>query len=571
LFKSVYIVFIGLLCIYLQHSISKFIEKQMKEAEKKAELDTEIKVEQQKNKFAKQLIEKERALNEKLEKEILAKDSLARKLKESKEQLDGIISNLVGFTYRCIPDYEWTMMFISDQVESVSGYTSASLLENSEFTYNSIIHPDDQEFVRNHILEAISKKDKFDLEYRIMHKDGHPVWVYEAGRGVYDSEGNIQYIDGIITDISERKRVELELTETRDLMKTLISNLVGAVSRSVYDEHYTTIFGSEKIFDITGYHINEFIDKKIGFSDIIHPEDAEKARTIIEESVKNKKPYSAEFRIVHKDGHLVWVHDNGQPIFDKDGKLLYLDGITTDITEKKTAEQALINAKLELEQLNEKLEKTVEERTSKLTEANTQLLKLQKENIQSQFEVLKQQVNPHFLFNSLNVLTSLIKVDPDLAEVFTERLSKVYRYVLENKDKDLVPIATEMDFIRAYIFLIDIRFANKVFVNINFDEKDVDAFVAPLALQLIIENAIKHNTFSKTSPLCIDLYIDENRFLNIVNNLQSRKTQLSSTGVGLVNIVKRYSLLTDVQPAFEMTDTQFFAKIPLLDNNRNDY
>jgi LytS/YehU family sensor histidine kinase len=179
--------------------------------------------------------------------------------------------------------------------------------------------------------------------------------------------------------------------------------------------------------------------------------------------------------------------------------LLYLDGITTEITEKKLAEQALIEAKLELELLNEKLEKTVEERTEKLTEANTQLLKLQKENLQSQFEVLKQQVNPHFLFNSLNVLTSLIKVDPDLAEVFTERLSIVYRNVLENKDKDLVTLGSEMDFIKAYVFLLDIRFSNKVFVNINIDEKDFDAYVVPLALQLLIENAIKHNTFRKKS------------------------------------------------------------------------
>jgi PAS domain S-box-containing protein len=572
-FKSFYIVFIGLICIYMQHSMSIFIEKQLSETEKKAQLDAEVRIEQQKNRFAQQLIDKERALNEKLGEEIRKKDALAGKLKESKEQLDGIISNLIGFTYRCIPNNEWTMMFISDQIESVSGYTTSWLLGNSVSTYNSIIHPDDQEFVKKHILEAISKKDKFGLEYRIVHKDGHHVWVYEAGRGVYDSRGNVQYVDGIITDISERKKVEIELNETRDLMKTLISNLVGAVSRSLYDEYFTTKFGSEKIYDITGYPIDDFIDNKnIRFSDIIFHEDAGKVKEVMDYSVKNKKPYSAEFRIVHKDGHLVWVNDNGQPIFDKYGNLLYLDGITTDITEKKAAEQALIDAKLELEQLNEKLEKTIEERTEKLTEANTQLLKLQKENIQSQFEVLKQQVNPHFLFNSLNVLTSLIKVDPDLAEVFTERLSKVYRYVLENKDKDLVSLETEMDFIRAYIFLLDIRFANKVFVNIHFDEKDVDAYVAPLALQLIIENAIKHNTFSRTSPLCIDLFIDENRFLHVVNNLQSRKTQMSSTGVGLVNIVKRYSLLTDVQPVFEMTDTQFFAKIPLLDkDSRNEY
>jgi LytS/YehU family sensor histidine kinase len=189
---------------------------------------------------------------------------------------------------------------------------------------------------------------------------------------------------------------------------------------------------------------------------------------------------------------------------------------------------------------------------------------VQKENLQSQFEVLKQQVNPHFLFNSLNVLTSLIKVDPDLAESFTERLSVVYRNVLENKDKDLVSLGSEMDFIRAYVFLLDIRFTSKVFVNINFDEKDFDAFVVPLALQLLIENAIKHNTFSKKNPLNIDLYIDDDKYLNVVNNLQSRRTHMVSTGIGLVNISKRYSLLSDRQPVFEDTGDRFIARIPLI-------
>jgi PAS domain S-box-containing protein len=566
-FKSIYITFIGLLCIYLQQSMSKFIERQLTETIKKAELDTEIKVEQQKNKFALELIGKEKALNEKLENEIKEKDALAIRLTESREQMKSIISNLYGFTYRCIPDDNWTMVFLSDQVTWVTGYAPESFLENASMSYKSIIHPDDKEYVNDKIAAATDLKNPYELEYRIINKEGHVMWIHEAGRGVYDEVDNIKYLDGIITDISAKKQAEFELSETRDLVNTLISNLVGAVSRSLFDEHFTTLFVSEKIFDITGYRPEDFINKTINFSEIIYHEDVELANKTMADCIKKKKSYSVEFRIVHKKGHLVWVHDNGQPIYDKDGTLLYLDGITTEITEKKMAEQALIDAKRELEQLNEKLERTVEERTAKLTEANTQLLKLQKENIQSQFEVLKQQVNPHFLFNSLNVLTSLIKVDPDLAEVFTERLSKVYRYVLENKDKDLVSLGTEMEFIKAYVFLIDIRFSKKVFVKIDINEKDTEAYVAPLALQLIIENAIKHNTFSKVNPLLIELFIDDNRYLNIVNNLQSRKTQMGSTGVGLVNIIKRYSLLSDLQPIFEMTDDHFYAKIPLIDKD----
>ena len=221
-------------------------------------------------------------------------------------------------------------------------------------------------------------------------------------------------------------------------------------------------------------------------------------------------------------------------------------------------------------QMNLKLEYEVKERTEELTKANTQLLKLQKENLQSQFEVLKQQVNPHFLFNSLNVLSSLIRVDPDLAESFTEKLSKVYRYVLENKEKDLVTLSTEMDFLTAYLFLIDIRFSGKIVVEIKIDKKHLDLFILPIAVQMIIENAIKHNTYSKTQPLNIKIFVDKQHQLNIINNLRARETKLISTGVGLENITRRYALISDKEPEFTKTENQYIVKLPLLSQEKEN-
>lgn len=214
--------------------------------------------------------------------------------------------------------------------------------------------------------------------------------------------------------------------------------------------------------------------------------------------------------------------------------------------------------------LNKKLENEIRERTRELTEANTRLLELQKTNLQSQFEVLKQQVNPHFLFNSLNVLASLIKVDPDLAESFTEKLSKVYRYVLENKEKDMVSLVTEMDFINSYIFLLNIRFKGKIFVKINLDDIRQEMMILPMALQILIENAIKHNTFSRTEPLNIDISVDRDSFLVVKNNLRLRESYVQSTGIGLANIINRYRLITDKEPVFEKTDKSFVARIPLI-------
>jgi LytS/YehU family sensor histidine kinase len=166
------------------------------------------------------------------------------------------------------------------------------------------------------------------------------------------------------------------------------------------------------------------------------------------------------------------------------------------------------------------------------------------------------------------VLTSLIKVDPDLAESFTERLSKVYRYVLENKEKDLVSLSTELEFLNAYLFLLEIRFMKKLFIDIKIDKAYYDYLILPIAIQLIIENAIKHNTFSKAQPLRIEIFVDDQQRLNIINNLNVRETKFVSTGVGLENINRRYALVSDQKPEFLKTKEHFIAKLPLLKSEK---
>ena len=197
-------------------------------------------------------------------------------------------------------------------------------------------------------------------------------------------------------------------------------------------------------------------------------------------------------------------------------------------------------------------------------QASLQAEKMQKEIAQAQFDTLKNQVNPHFLFNSLNVLTSLIPLDPDMAEKFTEKLSKAYRYVLEHKADDMVPLKTELDFIYAYLFLIDIRFKDKLKLNINLPADRLNWMLPPLTLQLLIENAIKHNVLSKKSPLQIDIFVDEDNYLCVTNNLQVRDDKLVSTGVGLRNISNRYGYLTDRPTHFGIEGQNYVTKIPLL-------
>jgi len=326
------------------------------------------------------------------------------------------------------------------------------------------------------------------------------------------------------------------------------------------DEQF--IFVNDAIVDILGYTVEEMTGKH--FIEVIPPElRDEAARKNFRRKSGNGESWSYEFQLLHKDQQTRIPVILSTNLTELDGKTAVV-GTAKDITDRIRAEEEIKAAHKRLEEINRDLEQTIRERTKELTKANTQLLKLQKENLQSQFDVLKQQFNPHFPFNSLNVLNSLIRLEPELAEKFTEHLAKVYRYVLENKDNELVTLSTEMSFLDAYIFLINIRFMDKVQVNIRIPDEKRNHRIIPLAMQLLIENAIKHNSMSKKSPLVIDIFIDGKNLLNVVNNLQEREAHMSSTGVGLKNIQNRYRLLNNTIPVFEKTDSHFIARIPLV-------
>ncbi len=193
---------------------------------------------------------------------------------------------------------------------------------------------------------------------------------------------------------------------------------------------------------------------------------------------------------------------------------------------------------------------------------NTEIL--QKEIAQAQYEGLRNQVNPHFLFNSLNVLSTLVHVDANLSEQFIDKLAKAYRYVLEQQGEELVSLKTEIDFINSYIFLLKIRFEDKLQINISLPAEMLNHYIPPLTIQLLIENAVKHNILSKETPLVVDLYVDEEEYLVIKNNVQLRPQEFASTGVGLKNITNRYRYFTSKQVFFRLSGNSYIARVPLL-------
>lgn len=179
-----------------------------------------------------------------------------------------------------------------------------------------------------------------------------------------------------------------------------------------------------------------------------------------------------------------------------------------------------------------------------------------------QYKTLLNQVNPHFLFNSLNVLTSLVYEDQDLAVKFIRQLSKIYRYTLENRERDLVTIKDEKSYIESYVFLLKIRFEEALEVNIDLEE-DEEKYLLPMALQMIIENSIKHNIVSIQNPLRIFIYKEEDRII-VKNNKQLPKKREDSTGFGLDNIKKRLSFLSDEELIIESNESEYIAKLPIL-------
>ena len=181
----------------------------------------------------------------------------------------------------------------------------------------------------------------------------------------------------------------------------------------------------------------------------------------------------------------------------------------------------------------------------------------------AQFDALKNQLDPHFLFNSLNVLVSLIEENPKAATKFTTSLSKVYRYVLEQRNKELVSVEEELAFARTYVGLLKTRFEDSITIDIPDHGSRTDAMVVPLSLQLLIENAVKHNIVSDSKPLHLKIY-EKNNLLVIENNLQKKQVIKKSTGVGLQNIASRYGLLTDHKMTLEETSTSFIVSLPIL-------
>ncbi|WP_291919753.1 histidine kinase [Chitinophaga sp.] len=189
---------------------------------------------------------------------------------------------------------------------------------------------------------------------------------------------------------------------------------------------------------------------------------------------------------------------------------------------------------------------------------------LKKAYLQSELDNLKSQVNPHFLFNSLNSLSALITEDAEKAEQFLREMSRVYRYLLQNNERELTPVEVELTFVRSYYHLLKTRYESAIQLDIHISDEYLDYLIPPLTLQMLIENAVKHNTLMETHPLIIELYSDQDGQLVVSNNLQPKAGVIESNKIGLKNIQKKYQLLVQQELIIDISDRLFTVKLPLI-------
>ncbi len=269
----------------------------------------------------------------------LERRRLYQDLGESYRALMTLTANLPGMVYRCRNDKDWTLEFVSEGCLALTGYVPDDFVSRRTISYGQLIHPEDREPVWNGVQIALQQNRSFELVYRIATADGELKWVWERGRGVFSSQGELLALEGFVTDITERKRAEEALyeSETRLNEAQRIAN-VGSWELDLLRDHLTW---SEEIFRIFEIDSRRFGASYEAFLDAVHPDDREAVHRAYTESVKNRAPYEITHRLRMPDGRVKYVHERCVTYYGESGAPSRSLGTVQDVTERVLAEEAL--------------------------------------------------------------------------------------------------------------------------------------------------------------------------------------------------------------------------------------
>ena len=260
-------------------------------------------------------------------------------IKMNDEQFISLVNHIPGVIYRNIGDEDFSILFISNEIENLTGFPVVHFYSNRKNGYSSLIFEEDKLLVKETIQQAINKREQYALEYRIIHKDGFIKWVFERGQAVFEGDNKLSFLDGCIFDITEKKQVEEALAYSQDEVKRL-ALVAHSTTNSVMitDADENIIWVNQGFTRISGYALDELKGKKIGYS-LEGPEMDVNAKNRLRYAIDNKLPFKDEFLSHVKNGDQVWLEVDSQPLFDEHGKHLGFMTIENDITRRRQAQQ----------------------------------------------------------------------------------------------------------------------------------------------------------------------------------------------------------------------------------------
>ena len=297
------------------------------------------------------------------------------KIFESEEKFRTLVGNLQGAAYRCNYDKSWTMQFLSGQIEKLTGYPANEFIKNRVRAYASIIHPGDRKMVESKVNAAIAKKEHFSIEHRIINANGNILWVIENGQGVFDEKNKVICIDGVLFDITERKKAENALHENEKKMRSLLNNLNAGIV--VHAPNTSITFSHPRASELLGLSVEQMLGKKAIDPDWNFLD--EKSNPLppgeypVNKIISAKKPIkNMSAGVVHsKTDDISWLLVNGFPVLNENGEITEIIINFIDITEVKIAEG-------ELNKYREHLEELIKKRTQQLENKNAKLLRINK-------------------------------------------------------------------------------------------------------------------------------------------------------------------------------------------------
>ena len=257
-------------------------------------------------------------------------------------QISTLINNLPGIAYRCKCDAQLTIEFMNEGCLDLIGYPSSEFIGKSRQVYHQYVFYEDQVWLNEQIENALNQGQPYDLEYRLITQDNQQKWVWEKGIGIYSSSGELLFIEGFITDISDRHSTELEAKESQRQLDSFMNAIPGIFFRTSHEAGFPMSYISRGCEQLTGYTSDEMLNNPFyGFNNITHSEDLPKVLGNLQKVRNTPDFYVLEYRILTKQGQEKWVWEKGHSIFDEGGNFLGIEGFITEISELKRIEEAL--------------------------------------------------------------------------------------------------------------------------------------------------------------------------------------------------------------------------------------